>query len=242
MVLLCGRSISRQQLAYLQAALGSGILSLGCCDLLPEAAVTSGSISNAVIGFLAGVLCASQLRRVTWRLAPTAAEGTGGARDACFTGTVIALALALHNVLEGGAILAASRKGLSTGVRLATAVSLENIPEGMCIALPIYYGTRRRDTAIGMALLAGLMEPVGVLLTAFFGDRLLESGIYVGAVVAAISGILVFLALVEMLPLAIKNVGAGAMPMVSLWMGGGVFVATVLQPLLMSYARVGCVD
>lgn len=162
----------------------------------------------------------------------------GGAlrREVLVAGLVTFVSLSLHNLLEGMSILFAVQEGLERGVRLAAAISLENVPEGACIALPLYFATGQRRVAVRLALLSGLMEEVGVILAGMLWGNMEQ--VYVSSVLAVIAGILVFVALAEMLPLAVKTVGTRVSSL-SLWMGCGVLAATAFQPLLMYHARIG---
>lgn len=156
-------------------------------------------------------------------------------------GLITFVSLSVHNLLEGMSILFAVQEGLESGLRLAAAISLENIPEGLCIALPLYFATRSKSIAIRLALFSGMLEPVGVLLPGLFLENYMTQT-SISSVLAIIAGILVFVALAEMLPLAVKTAGTRTMQTLSVWMGCGVLSATLFQPLLMYHARVGLVE
>lgn len=156
-------------------------------------------------------------------------------------GLVTFVSLSVHNLLEGMSILFAVQEGFESGVRLAAAISLENVPEGVCIALPLYFATRRKLIGIRLALFSGMLEPLGVLLPGLF-IRNYMTQTSISSVLAIIAGILVFVALAEMLPLAVKTAGTNTMASLSVWMGCGVMSATLLQPLLMYHARIGRVE
>ena len=170
-----------------------------------------------------------------------APNATLHAPDVLVVGLVTFVSLSVHNLLEGMSILFAVREGLERGVRLATAISLENVPEGVCIALPLYFATRRKSLAVRMAFFSGMMEPLGVLLPGLFLNDYMTQA-HISSALAIIAGILVFVALAEMLPLAIKTAETRTMAALSMWMGCGVLSATLFQPLLMYHARVGRVE
>lgn len=155
-------------------------------------------------------------------------------------GLVTFVSLSVHNLLEGMSILLAVNDGVENGIRLAAAVSLENIPEGLSIALPVYFATRRKSTAIRLALCSGMLEPIGVLLPGFFLRDPMSQNV-ISSLLAIIAGILVFVAFAEMLPLAVKTAGTRRMTSLSMWMGAGVLCATIFQPLLMYHGRVGLI-
>lgn len=251
-IFLAGPNMPLPRLACSQAALGAALLFLACCDLLPEAAAGISLMRTAcffTLGAVGSATTAQCLRFRAPHVFPTNAitEDTdvnenGGLRSEILAvGFVTFVSLSVHNLLEGMSILFAVHEGLESGVRLAAAISLENIPEGVCIALPLYFATRRKAMAVRMALFSGMMEPLGVLLPGLFLRQYMTQS-SISSVLAIIAGILVFVALAEMLPLAVKTSGTRTMASLSLWMGCGVMSATLFQPLLMYHARIGLVQ
>ncbi len=74
-------------------------------------------------------------------------------------------AVSLHNLPEGGAVGVSFGGGdWHNGVALATAVALQNIPEGLAVALPLVALGYRRQQAVLIATLTGLIEPIGGVL------------------------------------------------------------------------------
>lgn len=262
-VALAGLQMPLHRLAYSQAAFGAALLFLGCCDLLPEAAAGISLARTGLffsLGAIGSALTARFLRSPAWRrfvsldsLDQPDPRQTSAAilvdavsadhfvllrREVLVVGLVTFVSLSVHNLLEGMSILFAVNDGLESGVRLAAAISLENIPEGLCIALPLLFATRRPAFAVRFALFSGLLEPLGVLLPAlFFKKNMTQTSI--SSTLAIIAGILVFVALAEMIPLAVKTAGSTRMSSLSVWMGCGVLSATMFQPLLMYHGRVG---
>ncbi|HHY90100.1 MAG TPA: zinc transporter ZupT [Clostridiales bacterium] len=117
------------------------------------------------------------------------------------TGMMTALAVTIHNFPEGIATFIAASNDYSLGVAIAIAVAIHNIPEGIAVAVPVYCGTEDKKRAFVMSLLSGLSEPVGALLAflilgPFINDMVL------GMIFAAVSGIMVFISLDELLPTA----------------------------------------
>lgn len=214
-------------------------------------AVTAGRRDDSVDGNDVLPMEETQPQRVSpfWQLRETfiPADDRGDPQRILLRGEVLVVglvtfvSLSVHNLLEGMSILFAVQEGLESGLRLAAAISLENIPEGLCIALPLYFATRSKSIAIRLALFSGMLEPLGVLLPGLFLENYMTQT-SISSVLAIIAGILVFVALAEMLPLAVKTAGTRTMPSLSVWMGCGVFSATLLQPLLMYHARVGLVQ
>ena len=118
-------------------------------------------------------------------------------------GMFSALAIAIHNFPEGLATFASALKDPTLGVSIAIAIAIHNIPEGIAVSVPLYYATGSRKKAFYLSLLSGLSEPLGALLGytllyRFFND------IVFGILFAAVAGIMVFIALDELLPTAEK--------------------------------------
>ncbi|GFO71076.1 zinc transporter, ZIP family [Bathymodiolus japonicus methanotrophic gill symbiont] len=74
-------------------------------------------------------------------------------------------AITIHNFPEGMSVGVSFGTGdLHNGIVLAIAIALQNIPEGMAVALPLVALGYNKWTAVGIATLTGLVEPVGGLL------------------------------------------------------------------------------
>ena len=87
------------------------------------------------------------------------------------------------------------------GLSLAFAIAIHNIPEGISIALPVYYATGSRGKAFAASVLSGLAEPAGAIIGYLLLLPYLSEPVF-GAVFGVIAGIMVFLALDELLPTA----------------------------------------
>lgn len=72
------------------------------------------------------------------------------------------IAITLHNFPEGLAVGVGFGGGnVSNGVALATGIGLQNIPEGLVVALALIVERYSRPRAFMIALLSGLVEPLG---------------------------------------------------------------------------------
>lgn len=72
------------------------------------------------------------------------------------------IAIALHNFPEGMAVGVGFGGGnIGNGVALAVGIGLQNIPEGLAVAVSLRAIQHSRLKAFGLALLTGLIEPVG---------------------------------------------------------------------------------
>ena len=116
-------------------------------------------------------------------------------------GIMTALAIAIHNFPEGLATFTSALRDAHLGVAIAVALAIHNIPEGIATSLPIFYSTGNRKKAFAVSFLSGMTEPVGavigyLVLRPFFSDFVF------GALFATVAGIMVFIALEELLPMA----------------------------------------
>ncbi|CAN6230718.1 unnamed protein product [Urochloa humidicola] len=127
-------------------------------------------------------------------------------RQVLFSGIITAVGISVHNFPEGMAVFLGSVKGLHVGLNLAFAIALHNIPEGVAVALPIYFATNSKWKAFYMAAGSGLAEPLGVIAVAFLFPSSLNPDILEG-LLGSVGGVMAFLTLHEMLPLAFDYCG-----------------------------------
>lgn len=116
-------------------------------------------------------------------------------------GLMAAVAITAHNFPEGLATFFATLENPSVGLPLALAIAIHNIPEGISIAAPVYFATRKRGFTVLVCLISGLAEPLGALLGYSLLQPFLSPAVF-GSVFGLIAGVMVFLALDELLPAA----------------------------------------
>ncbi len=160
----------------------------------------------ATLAFLAGMA----LIMVIDRLVPNPHESLN-AHDPLFradnrayvkrVGLLTAVAITAHNFPEGLATFFATLESPTVGMPLAFAIAVHNIPEGIAIAVPVHYATGRKSYAFAASLLSGLAEPIGAIIGYVALSRFLSEAIF-GSVFGVIAGVMVFLALDELLPAA----------------------------------------
>lgn len=142
-------------------------------------------------------------------------------------GLFVAIGLGIHNFPEGMAAFVGALEDRSLGVAIAAAIAIHNIPEGLAVSAPVYAATKSRKKAFWWSFLSGISEPAGALVAALVLLPLLN-GTVLGYVLATVAGIMVFIALDELVPisrcmghehLSILGVASGMMIMAfSLWM------------------------
>jgi len=118
-------------------------------------------------------------------------------------GMLTAVGIAIHNFPEGLVVLSGAASSPDLGVMLAIAIALHNIPEGIAVAVPIAAATGRRTTAFWYSFLSGVAEPVGALLGAIVLMHYMTPAV-TGFMLAAVAGLMVFISLDELLPMANK--------------------------------------
>lgn len=116
-------------------------------------------------------------------------------------GTLTAVALALHNFPEGFATFIAALNDATLALPIVLAIAIHNIPEGIAVAVPLREATGSRLKAWGWATASGLAEPLGALV----GFLLLMPVVgpaAMGYAFAAVAGVMVFIAIDELMPTA----------------------------------------
>ncbi|KAL7126874.1 hypothetical protein ABFS83_14G215500 [Erythranthe nasuta] len=127
-------------------------------------------------------------------------------KQVLYSGIITAIGISLHNFPEGMAVFLGSMKGLRVGLNLALAIALHNVPEGVAVALPVYFATQSKWQAFKLASLSGLAEPLGVIIVAYLFPSSVSPEILEG-LLGAVGGVMAFLTLHEMLPLAFDYAG-----------------------------------
>uniref|UniRef100_A0A0E0NB63 Zinc transporter ZTP29 n=2 Tax=Oryza TaxID=4527 RepID=A0A0E0NB63_ORYRU len=138
-------------------------------------------------------------------------------RQVLFSGIITAVGISLHNFPEGMAVFLGSMKGLRVGLNLAIAIALHNIPEGVAVALPLYFATNSKWQAFKVATLSGFAEPLGVIIVVLKADANVIASAYLfpsslnpevlEGLLGSVGGVMAFLTLHEMLPLAFDYAG-----------------------------------
>lgn len=118
-------------------------------------------------------------------------------------GLITALGITIHNFPEGMATFASGLKDVETGWVICLAVAIHNVPEGLAVSAPIFHATGSRKKAVGLSFLSGLAEPLGALVAFALIGPFMNDYVF-SVVMAAVSGIMVFISLDELLPTAEK--------------------------------------
>jgi len=141
-------------------------------------------------------------------------------------GLFTALAIAIHNFPEGLATFFAGLADPKLGIPIAVAIAIHNIPEGIAVSIPVSYATGNKRKAFLLSFMSGLAEPVGALV-GFFLLRDYFNETLSAIIFAAVSGIMVFISLDELLPTA-REYGEHHLSIYGLVAGMGTMAVSLL--------------
>jgi len=179
--------------------LASGVmLTLSFMELVTEAWALSGYLV-ATVGFAVGAVAMLVIDVLTPHIRFGEREVDVLNNPLLKTGLLVAIGISLHNMPEGIAVGAGYMHLPQFGVFIAIAIALHNIPEGIATALPLCQGGVCKRNSFLVALLSGLVEPMGALLAATV-LRTFRS--LIPASLAFAGGVMVFLTLDELVPTA----------------------------------------
>ena len=140
-------------------------------------------------------------------------------RKSLFTmGTATAVAIAMHNFPEGLVTFVAYLEDPAVGVAMAIGVAMHNLPEGLCVSMPIYYATGSRWKAFFWGSFSGFSEPLGALV-GYLVLKTSFSGNTYGILFGFVSGMMIFISIDELLPMAFKFNPTGSIITITSVMG-----------------------
>lgn len=142
------------------------------------------------------------------------------------TGTMLAVAIGIHNFPEGMATFISCLDGLEVALPIMVAIAIHNIPEGIAVSVPIYHSTGNRRKAFRMSFLSGLAEPAGAIIGMAF---LLPfwSPVVNAICLATVAGIMVYIAFDELLPGA-ESFGHHHISLIGVITGMALMAVTIL--------------
>ena len=111
-------------------------------------------------------------------------------------GTMSAIAIAFHNIIEGMAVYSVARESLQMGIVMALAVGLHNVPMGMILYTTLRKETKRR--MYGLLAAAVLSTFVGGLLMAALWTVLTD--FFIGILMSLTLGMVVYIVIFELWP------------------------------------------
>ncbi len=176
----------------------SVMLSLSVFELIPESCIvlvkSYGFAWTLILGlavFMLGRIIVTKLNNRLTLL--------GKNNNLYRVGVLSMIALMVHNFPEGIATFMTAYNDLAMGISLGIAIMLHNIPEGISISVPIYYATGSRGSGLLYSFISGLAEPLGAIM-AYILLKNFISDITISIVLIFVAGIMITLAIDEMLP------------------------------------------
>ena len=154
------------------------------------------------------------------------AEEKDNAKKLLRMGLFTALAIAIHNFPEGLATFISAMQDPGIAIPIVVAISIHNIPEGLAVSVPIYQATGSRKKAFWYSFLSGLAEPVGAIIGWFILMPVMNDVVF-GIIFAAVAGIMVFIAVDDLLPTA-HECGEPHLPIRGLIVGMAVMALSLL--------------
>ncbi len=142
------------------------------------------------------------------------------------TGIYAAIAIAVHNFPEGIATFTSTLTNPSLGIAIAVAIVIHNIPEGIAVSVPIYFATGDKKKAFWYSFLSGAAEPLGAILAYIILMPFLNDVVF-GILFAGVAGIMIFIALDELLP-ASREYGEPHLSLYGLLSGMAVMAISLL--------------
>ena len=141
-------------------------------------------------------------------------------------GMLTALAIGIHNFPEGLATFSSALSDVHIGAAIAVAIAIHNVPEGISVSVPIFYATGDRMRAFKLSFLSGLAEPAGALIGYLVLLPFLTPAL-IAALLAFVAGIMVYISLDELLPLA-HSYGTGHSAILGIVLGMAIMAASLL--------------
>lgn len=198
-----GQRPSNRMLAFALGFAAGIMLLISLMEMLPAALHAEGM--SPVLGygmFIVGLLGYFALDRMLPHQHPQDMMKAGKSpRNIRRTAILLTLGISLHNFPEGIATFVTASSDLELGMGIALAVAIHNIPEGLAVAGPMYAATGSKRKALFWAGISGVAEILGGLL-AFLVLGPMVSPVIMGAIMAAVAGIMVALSVDELMPLA----------------------------------------
>lgn len=200
------------------AALGATIIGMLAIFLINFIVERLGKIGNKRVSHRSERMPSISTILAAGAQTVTAVSGAPAAvrsRELMLAGTVMLIAIALHNLPEGMAIGAAGAARTSMGVLVAIVIAVHNVPEGMAIGAPLAGAGVKPFPAIFLSCLAGAATVLGAVLGLFIGAL---GAIATGICLSLAGGAMLFVTLFDLFPESVSLLG-GKLPSAAICVG-----------------------
>lgn len=192
----------KPDMRYLSLSLGfaAGVMIyVGFVDLFCSSKLVLG-FGNSNLFFLLGLILIYSLDRFVPHIHMDGQVDTQCDR-LYRSGIMTTIGIAIHNLPEGMTVALVSLADLRLGIPVAIAIAIHNIPEGLACSIPLYCATSDRKKSCLISFAAGMTEPLGAILAVLLLYSFLNEWL-LAAASALVAGIMVFLSLDELIPIA----------------------------------------
>jgi ZIP family zinc transporter len=191
---------------HVSIALAMGaMLSLLIFDLFPDIREFSGgySLLDAALLIAGGIL----VLRVLDMFIPDHedTEETHDRENAVHIGLISALAIMLHNIVEGMTVYSMTLVSLRSGIIFALAISMHNIPMGMLIWTTLEGSSRRRKRAVLLTVTLSTLVG-GIIMQVLAGA---VTARITGGLVCIASGMILYIEFAELIPHVFRTKSRG---------------------------------
>lgn len=121
--------------------------------------------------------------------------------NAAHIGLISALAVVLHNIVEGMSVYTLS-SDISQGIVFAVGISLHNIPMGMLICSTLQKNSKTKKTLLVLALVT-ISTFIGGLLMAFIGEAMTQN--VQNSLVLIALGMIIYIVFAELIPHIVRT-------------------------------------
>ncbi|MCL2382593.1 MAG: ZIP family metal transporter [Treponema sp.] len=206
---------SENMICWLLSFAAGVMVSIVCFGLVPEAYEIAG-MAVSVSGLVLGIVIIMGLNYIVDRITgkKEGAYKVHQTHEELFhesqlinnpkrmlrSGTLMLIAIALHNIPEGMAIGAGGIHDVYLGALLALMIAVHNIPEGMAIAAPLLAGGVNRWKVVFLTSLAGATTLLGGVIGILIGS---VSDAAIAFSLSAAGGAMLYIVFAEIMPQSI---------------------------------------
>jgi ZIP family zinc transporter len=218
-------------MGFLMGFAGGVMLIVAFLELFTEALELLSHI-QATIAFIVGALLMMAVDLTLPHMEAGRWEKGVARPEFLKSGIIIAFGISLHNFPEGIVVSASYSRLPTLGLMMAILICLHNIPEGIATATPLVLaGVSKRRAAL-TALLSGMTEPLGAIVGSSIIMGFGASDYIIGMGLAIAAGIMTYITVDELIPLAHDYSSESPKHIVSIGILTGMFFGHLVSALL----------